>query len=90
MNDIIKELATELLKESHPIIRVRMNMDIHHSITTKGNFKRAIQIGGTIYRISNNHQKYQVMHQLSNIICRIFNISQEESIPTLKAHLHIK
>ncbi len=90
MNDSIKRLVVELLKTYYPVTRMRIANTKHYGIKTKGNFKRVIEIGDVIYRISNNTQKYQAMYQLSNIICRIFNISQAESILILKKHLHIK
>ncbi len=90
MNNVIKELVEELLKTEYPVTRMRMTNTKHYGIKTKGNFKRAIQVGGTIYRISNNDQKYMAMRTLSGILCRAFNITQDESIPILKKYLHIR
>jgi len=90
MNNVVKELIVDLLKISYPITRLRMDKTKHYSMKTKGNFKRAIQVGDTIYRISNNEQKYMAMRTLSDILCRAFNITQEESVTILRKHLHIK
>ena len=90
MNNIITELIVELLRIRYPVTKMRVPNTKHQGIKTKGNFKRAIEISGTIYRISNNDQKYKAMRILSGIICRAFNITQEESIPILKKYLHIR
>ena len=90
MDNLIKELILEFIITTYPISKMRMSKDKHYGIKTKGNFKRAIKVGGTIYRISNEDQKYVAMRVLSNVICRTFHLTQEESIPILKRHLHIK
>ena len=90
MNNTVKDLVLELLRIHYPVTRMRMTNTKHYGIKTKGNFKRAIEIGNTIYRISNNDQKYMAMKQLSDIICRAFNLSQNQSIPIIKKYLHLK
>lgn len=90
MNNKIIELVVELLSAYYPVKKMRIDKSKHYSMKTKGNFKRAIQIGDTIYWMTNTDQKYVVMKQLSNVICRIFNLTQDESIPPIKKHLHIK
>jgi hypothetical protein len=89
MNDIIKQLIEELLKTEYPVTRIRMNNTKHYGIKTNGNFKRAIKVGNTTYRISNNDQKYIAMRSLSGILCRIFNITQEDTLIILKKYLNI-
>ena len=90
MNDILKELILEFIIMQYPVSKIRMTNTKHYGIKTKGNFKRAIKIGGSIYRISNEDQKYAAMRVLSNILCRSFHITQDESIPIIKRHLHLK
>ena len=90
MTKDVKELVLEFVTTFYPISKLRMDKDKHYSIKTKGNFKRAIKIGGAIYRISNQEQKYIAMRVLSSVICRTFHLTQDESIPILKRHLHIK
>jgi hypothetical protein len=90
MNNVVKNLILEFITTFYPISKMRISKDKHYGIKTKGNFKRAIKIGGAIYRISNDDQKYVAMRVLSSVICRSFHITQDESIPILKKHLHIK
>jgi hypothetical protein len=88
-NDII-DLMEEFLSNSYPITRVRLpNGNKPKSIKT--NFKRAIKINSNIvFKISDTDQRYKAMHALSNILCRVFQVSQDDTIPIIKKHLHIK
>lgn len=88
----MKDLIIEFLNMAYPIKRMRLPHKtlVYHNPKTKGPFKRVIEIGGNrIFRISDKGDKYNVMNALSIIICRMFHVTQEETIPILKKHLHI-
>lgn len=96
-NDSIESLMVDFLNYSYPIIRIKPPKRFHGDIIptggikTKGNFKRTIRINSElIFQISNADEKLRAMQILSKILCRVFGVSQDETIPIIKKHLHIK
>lgn len=82
--DVMSILICDYLNAAFPIRRIRIP---EHT----GKFKRVIKINRyTMYRVSDNDQKYNAMRTLSDILCRVFNMEHSETVPFLKNHLHIK
>lgn len=97
MNNLIEELVVEFLTYSYPIIRIRTpNSGSNHTnqnsgLKTKGNFKRTIRINSDkIFKMSDTYDQHRALYALSDIVCRVFNISHDESLALVKLHLHIK
>lgn len=93
VDNIMNNLITEFLDSAYPIKRIRVPNDIENvfGLKPKGNFKRVIKINSSrIYKMSEKDGKYKAMKELSNILCRVFNISHDDTIPILKKHLYIK
>ncbi len=95
-NEPIRTLMVDFLNYSYPIIRIKPQKRFRGDITqtggirTKGNFKRTIRINSEIiFYISNADEKLRAMQALSKILCRVFWVSQDETIPVIKNHLHI-
>jgi len=95
MNDeIMIELMTTFLKECHPIIRMKITPEgkrFHLNRKPIGQFKRVVKINShQIYRVSDADQRYNALNALSKIMCKVFHAHQDDTIPILKKHLHIK
>jgi hypothetical protein len=91
MNDeVMTELMTEYLKESFPVKRIRLPKS-DFVPRPRGNFKRAIKINANkVYPISDKDQRYNALVALSKILSKVFHVHQDDTVPILKKHLHIK
>ena len=92
MNSDITDLIEDFLKGAYPIRKMKVpNKHLaRHALPHKGKFKRCIVINGNnVFRVSDKDERYNAMYALSKIICRVFRINQDESIPIIKRHLHI-
>lgn len=93
MDKLIEELTLEFLNQSYPIIRIRVPniRERNGGLKTNGNFKRTIRINSEkIFIMSDMNDAQLALYALSDIVCRVFNITQDESLPIVKLHLHIK
>jgi hypothetical protein len=96
-NKEFNELILDLLIQSYPIMRIRIPNKFHGEILpnggirTKNNFKKVIRINEhQIYRISDNDERYTAMIILNRILCKIFSVNEDITMPIIKKHLHIK
>lgn len=92
MSKDIEELVEEFLIMAYPVKRMKMKHPalVRHNLPANGKFKRVIFINeNNVYRISDKGERYNAMFSLSKILMRVFRISQSETIPIIKKHLHI-
>lgn len=96
MDKLIEGLIIDFLTHSYPIIRIRVPNRLgfplpNGGLKTNSNFKRTIRINSNkIFKMSDKDEQYRALYTLSDILCRVFDISQDEAIPIVKLHLHIK
>jgi hypothetical protein len=96
-NKEFDELIIDFLNLSYPIIRIRLPNKFHGEILpnggikTKSNFKKVIRINeNKIYKMSDNDEKYTALITLNRILCNIFSVNEDITLPIIKKHLHIK
>ena len=92
-DEVMLKLMTNFLKKTHPVRRIKIDHIPKGSLKSKKStgFKRVIYINQfQVYQISDLDQRYNAMMELSKILCKVFYVHSDDTIPLLKKHLHIK
>jgi len=92
MTSDITDLMEDFLKSAYPVRKMKVpNKALQrHALPHKRKFKKVILINSNnIFRVSDKDERYNAMYALSKILCRVFKVKQDETIPIVKKHLYI-